>query len=410
MSGQKGTYFILLCNSQRLLGCPSFLVGETDTATQQLRCTGLGDSCDRCRQHDTACITEYAPRTRVRKKVVADGAAGSPNASTPREGDRTGLEPISLSTEDYDRPFRHHIHTEVTHLPHRGSHPGSPTSLPRISEIFDVVDDANRRQLERNTPTSRESSSAEGSRPPSCSCIEEALDLVQKLDDNHFRLDTLTFDHVLQVHKLLVSQCVRPLDCPRCADEAAAHTAVLLLCDRGTQMMAGLAGRPERSTTQTNSAARGVAPLGPSLASKYHFAQFSGAQPSRTFPGRAGSGSESASDDERRQFFQRWAPTADQLSDSSTGGETDLGAGSDGVFSPEFRAQFSDEELFHMIRELAWIQIRNMRRLLDRVEGMAQAKRGPTRAEKIQMLRQKMEEAAGRLDEWFDEMLVKLEP
>lgn len=301
-----------------------------------------------------------------------------------------------------------------------GSHPGSPIiSLPRISEMFDAADDASwqKQRESRSVPSARESNSSDGPRP-SCACIEDALDLVQKLDDDHFRLGMITSDQVLQVHKLLVSQCLRSLDCPRCCDESAAHTVILILCDRATQMMTALAGRLERSTAgrqisedrRRRSTSGDVAPYQSPTGHRTFEVQ-----PLRHSPGRPGSRSDSIEEEGWRRFQQPSPTSSSPVSNRPSETSSDsgrvpglCGESGGGMFTPEFRAQYSDEELFHMIRELAWIQIRNMHRLLGRVEALPPTKRNLARADRIQTLRQKVEEAAGRMDRWFEAMLAKL--
>lgn len=418
MSGQEGTHSIIRILSLSEMQWPRL----THQLDLKLRCTGLGNSCDKCSKNDAACVTEPTSKQRGGRKCVTEKTGTAYEViTTPGEGDRVGCGSRSPPTTDPDLPPRYLSNAELQQSLQHSSELRLPIRLPRITEILDVSDYAARRQQqlqqqeeeeeeeeaeeeeEKNSfSTDKECSSDDGFKPP-CGCIEDALDLVQKLDDDAFRLGTLTFDQTLKVYKLLITQCLRSLDCARCADEAAAHTVVLILCDGAAQMMWGLSGRLERLTASRRTS--GVRRSNPGISSSSsNVASVASPAASDTFVARLGMGS--------NHDGERWRPlqlpgSNNSLDSSGGGGESGLYTECyNAIFSHEIQAQYSDEELFHIIRELAWIQVRNMYRLLKRVESMPQVKRVPARVGKIQALRQKMGETTARMDQWFEAMLV----
>lgn len=241
------------------------------------------------------------------------------------------------------------------------------------------------------------------------------LDIVQKLDDDYFRLSTLTFDQCLKVGKYLIFHCVKPMDCASCADESAAHTVVLIICDRVAQMMACLGGRLERTLSKmmTCSDER--------LVRRDPVAQ------EKEGDGSQGGNSASRRRDQYPELGLALAqhpppsPTMEfrpkgykvnclvSLFDGATGQPGMSHECNTNMFSPDFQAQYSNEELLHMIRELARIQAKNMDKLLARVGDMPQAQRSQARMGRIRVLRARIEEAAEKMDEGFGTLLRNLD-
>lgn len=174
------------------------------------------------------------------------------------------------------------------------------------------------------------------STPPeviSCSCMDNTLRIVQRLDDDEFHLTTLPLDQVLHLQKWLIFQCCKPLDCTSCTSVLATHTVVLVICERLSEMFECIDKRIRRGS-----------------------AIMTGEQ-NEWSPGSASTDDPSAS----------LESTPAQLFDGSTGGASRNSICNPMMFSGEIREQYSEEEQIHLIRVLLRCQIRNFRQFLVRV-------------------------------------------
>jgi hypothetical protein len=251
------------------------------------------------------------------------------------------------------------------------------------------------------------------------------LDNVQKLDDDYFRLSTLTFDQVLKVGKYLIFHCLKPMDCASCADESAAHTVILIICDRVAQMMACLAARLDRIADLMSVCLGTTMERGP-----HHHTYHHGEQQSQGGVNSAASSHPRIDQYPELAFSPAQPPLATppppaslpactgqtqnmntlvSLFDGATGNPGMSGDCNKEMFSPDFSAQYSNEELLHMIRELARLQTKNMDKLLVRVLDMPQAQRSQARIGRIRVLRARIEAAAAKMDEGFDTLLRNLD-
>ncbi|KAK0630432.1 hypothetical protein B0T17DRAFT_490225 [Bombardia bombarda] len=199
------------------------------------------------------------------------------------------------------------------------------------------------------------------SSPPQCTCTDNLVRIVQQIDDDEFRMTTLSLDHVIQLKKWLIFQCCKPLNCPQCVDAAPVHTVLLIICDRLTQIFECIHKRIER--------ARGI------LAG--HISDLS---------------------DHSMPSPSSHIPSPAQLFCSLSGGEANIASCNPKMFSDEFRAQYSDEEQVHMIRVLLGLQLRNLGQLFGRLENASQPHANLARQSRIESLKTRLAKASTDID------------
>lgn len=199
----------------------------------------------------------------------------------------------------------------------------------------------------------------------------DILDIVEKLDNDFFQLRMLPFDHVLKLQKWMLFNCCKPLECNNCENASTIFTVVLIICGRLADMCDCLSGRlhlakatllkngnfaAEEETTTSSSNSAGDSPGGHLLKSATH-----------------GAG----------------APTCCNYE----------------MFSPEFRAEYSQEEQLHMIRVLAKIQVRNLNQLLMRLSETSCAQSSEATIEKIFKVTNRLKTSAESIDESLQAMI-----
>ena len=208
-----------------------------------------------------------------------------------------------------------------------------------------------------------------------CSCVDDLLHVVERLDNDDFQLRTLAFDQVLKLQKWLTFNCLQPLGCSNCSNRPTVHSVILVICERVTNMFQCLSRRlkqPRLNLEETDTSSS--------------FTTFSCLS-------RAADSSEPS-------------PQPQTFEVSTYAGNT-FGCNPE-MFSPEFRRQYSNEEQFHMIRVLAEIQVRNFDKLLVRISEVAMAQGSQGRVEKVQVTRMRLQEAARSIDDSFGRILETL--
>lgn len=217
--------------------------------------------------------------------------------------------------------------------------------------------------------------------PLNCTCVDELLDTVQKLDDDEFHIRTLTFDQVLKLQKFLLFQCLRPIDCARCMPIPRVHTLILVVCERVTEMFRCLCRR-----------------LGHVQPFKDGISELEAQQP------RDGTNSHAFfSFKNNPNSFSHWGFA--QIFDGESGEEGIAVVCNPEMFSHSFREQYSVEEQFQMIRVLARIQIKNFKQLLARISDMPQSRKSPARTGKVQALSTRFDDIATAMEELFEVVL-----
>lgn len=200
----------------------------------------------------------------------------------------------------------------------------------------------------------------------SCTCIDDTIRIVQQLDDDEFKLTRLSLDQALQLHKWLIFQCCKPLDCTRCTNLLAAHTVILVVCDRLSEMFECIHKRIRRASA----ALTGV-----------------------EFP----ECSTSPSDPSRDAHLCPRSASA-QLFDSETGDAAWESPCNPLIFSGDIREAYSEEEQFHMIGVLLKFQCRNFRKLLARVGEHPQQQGSGARRARVTHMVARLEESVAAIE------------
>ncbi|SPQ26874.1 811fdbe2-c826-4dfc-afe8-ad64afe023b6 [Thermothielavioides terrestris] len=236
----------------------------------------------------------------------------------------------------------------------------------------------------------------------SCSCLGDLVRVVQQLDDDEFRLKTMSLDQVLQLQKWLVFQCCRPLDCPDCLDLPTVHTVQLIICERLTEMFECIHLRIKRT--------------GAILSGRLPSSDPSSAQPTPSPDSHTASASAlsdhshdpvppvpppppppSASAAAARAAFGS-KPLPAQLFCGLSGRAANRALCSPLMFSDELRAQYSDEEQAHMIRVLLRLQVKYFQKLLLRVESTRQVAESRARRSRVQSMMARLAQAAADIE------------
>ncbi|KAL2159567.1 hypothetical protein VTH06DRAFT_2136 [Thermothelomyces fergusii] len=242
---------------------------------------------------------------------------------------------------------------------------------------------------------------------PSCSCLSDLVRVVQQLDDDEFRITTLSLDQVLHLQKWLIFQCCKPLDCADCLDPPAVHTVRLIVCDRLTEMFECIHSRIKRAgavlaSQQVSDPGRHSTSTSSSLPSSSTSSSFSSCS----------SSSSSQSPGSPRSVPQPqpppWSsaavgpgPLPAQLFCGSSGRAASTVACNPLMFSDDFRSRYSDEEQVHMIGALLRLQVRDFRKLLLRLEGET-AREGvhsQARRSRIQSMTARLAKAAADIED-----------
>ncbi|KAH8195275.1 hypothetical protein TruAng_010570 [Truncatella angustata] len=196
-----------------------------------------------------------------------------------------------------------------------------------------------------------------------CSCLQSLIQIVQQLDDDHYRITTLSLDQVLQLQKGLVAQCDKPFACLACDDVPAIYTFLVIICDRLTEMFECIHKRIKRMNQRlTNDDSPG---------------SFSGTN-SSSEAGESISG---------------------QLFCSTTGEMATRASCNPALFSPHFQDSFSNEEQLHMVGALLKLQMGSFQSLLARVRNSASAAGSQARQSRVDFLKQRLGRAAGNISE-----------
>ncbi|KAI4860879.1 hypothetical protein F4820DRAFT_435454 [Hypoxylon rubiginosum] len=349
---------------------------------KKLRCTGRTRDCDRCKARSIACIFPgklrsgstpgLAKHNNSREETIQlDGFTDTDN------GDRV-TPPISSKSQQAileDTPDSDFMSGDIFNLfakDNIGFHldafnqdiapiDGSPSVV--TADPMNRGDDSrntSQRVLSPHGPALATPPLSDPGRhnsddgiswnsPPSCSCINDAVRVIQQLDDDEFRITTLSLDQVLQLQKWIIAQCCKPIECPNCVCLPAVHSVLLIICDRLTEMFECIHKRIRRASTALSE------------------------------QGSLQIAIASSQSDELGSVAEARA----QLFCNSTGRAAGSATCNLQLFSSELCAQYSDEEQVHMIRILLKLQIRNFRQLLSRVDNANQIAGSQARRSKV---------------------------
>ncbi|KAK0701968.1 hypothetical protein B0T26DRAFT_735421 [Lasiosphaeria miniovina] len=410
----------------------------------KLRCTGCPRNCDRCQARALDCVL---PATTSRRRPnsstltwqcesveardeTLDGIQPPPEspalrtqggdlalAKNPTDNDMPAADFLNFDGEGFDAdigdlgldnssldfrmpsspvadmnvargipPESHIFHSE--YFRDQSSHPGK--SLPGESgenQKQPVV--AGHVLQARSDFDVRLDSSEALANSGTCSCLCDAVRVVQQLEDDEFHTSTLSLDMVLQLQKWLIFQCCNVLDCPKCASLPTVHAMVLIICDRMSEMF-------ECISTRIRLAAAVIMSLSPAAGSSSNKPALPENSESPD-PSNAPIGTGTAYIlTLGQQAAMNWnsTPSNPQLFSNTSGGPAASAACNPLLFSNEFRAQYSDEEQIHIMRVLLKLQIRNFRHLLVRVERAGEAQGSQARRAKVQSMTGRVDKAS----------------
>ncbi|KAI9372482.1 hypothetical protein BJX61DRAFT_507031 [Aspergillus egyptiacus] len=206
-------------------------------------------------------------------------------------------------------------------------------------------------------------SSALWAKNDGCSCMYNTVRVVQQLDDDDFRITTLSLGQVLQLQKWIIAQCLKPLDCVNCKLLPTVHTLLVISCDRLTEMFECIHKRIKKANQRIS---------GLSDSSDQSSASSSDSVRS---PGRLG------------ELY--CTSSRDAASKAKCNPE---------LFASDFQSMYSNEEQVHIISVLLKLQVRNFRALLMRVGNASQITGSEARTAKVKSILIRLSRAASDID------------
>ncbi|KAK7742001.1 hypothetical protein SLS53_004585 [Cytospora paraplurivora] len=213
-------------------------------------------------------------------------------------------------------------------------------------------------------PTTASLAMSRETSPSTCSCMQDTVRVVQQLEDDDFRITTLTLDKVVQLQKRLVSQCLSALDCRSCRSPGDVQTVLLIICDRLAEMFECIHRRLQK--------------LGQRIAARSPASFALPTPPGEEQPGTATS--------------------SGQLFCGTSGGYASNAECNPGLFLPEMQAMYSEQEQVHLIKALLRLQMDNFQELLDRVSSASQASVSQARRLKIRSQMARLSKARADID------------
>ncbi|KAF7541771.1 hypothetical protein G7054_g256 [Neopestalotiopsis clavispora] len=196
-----------------------------------------------------------------------------------------------------------------------------------------------------------------------CSCIHDAVSIMQQLDDDHFRITTLSLDQVLWLQKNILAQCDKPLQCDACNKLPTVHSVLFIICDRLTEMFECIHKRLKRVNV---------------LISQY-------LDPEST------SGASSSHESSEQ--------SSGQLFCSTTGQKADKAPCNLDLFQSGPQSSFSSEEQLHMIEALLKLQIIAFKTFLARVRTAGSAVSNLARESKLESLMTRLNVAGNNISQ-----------
>ncbi|KAK7932503.1 hypothetical protein PG985_003215 [Apiospora marii] len=214
-----------------------------------------------------------------------------------------------------------------------------------------------------NTPKTPQDKDQASAAVGQCSCLNDRLRVIQQLDDDHFRITTLSLDQVLQLQKWLMSQCDKSLQCSSCHLLPSVHSVLVIICDRLTEMFECIHKRIKR--------------LHQHIADK----EAAGEVDDASYPA--------------------------QLFCGSTGEIAGMATCNPALFKPAFRESYSPMEQIHMMKALLNMQVKSFEELLVRLRSPLQALGSQARLSKMSSLFSRMERAGAKIDDELQIILAR---
>lgn len=219
-----------------------------------------------------------------------------------------------------------------------------PTSTPALSRSPDksvMANDTTGNQTMENVETTNSriqsepsSSSSSSTLPDACNCLYNTVRVVQQLDDDDFRITSMTLGQVSQLQKWIMTQCYKALDCATCKSLSPVHTVLMVVCDRLAEMFECIHKRIKKA----NQRLTGL----------------------------------SVSSDESPAPGPPTDQSGEQLFCATSHRPAARARCNPEIFSSDFQTMYTNEEQVHMIRALLKLQVRNFRTLLTRIKNASQ--------------------------------------
>jgi hypothetical protein len=197
-----------------------------------------------------------------------------------------------------------------------------------------------------------------------CSCMYNAVRVVQQLDDDDFRITTLSLGQVLQLQKWIIAQCSKPLDCVNCKLLPTVHTVLVIICDRLAEMFECIHKRIKKANQRI-------------------------------------SGLSDSSDQSSAGSSDSSVPSPERLGElycTSSRGAASKAQCNPELFASDFQSMYSSEEQVHIISVLLKLQVRNFRALLMRVGSASQITGSEARTAKVKSIIIRLSRAASDID------------
>ncbi|KAL7781911.1 hypothetical protein V8C43DRAFT_297253 [Trichoderma afarasin] len=345
---------------------------------KKVRCTGQRQRCDRCRSRAIRCIMPTLQKKVVRKAGLLDGLTqGATRSPTDQNVEAKRLQEDATINE----PFT--AEQTMTGVQDTAA-PGSATPLhttdcsadfgrvcaaPTSSTLLkSPLQSTGLTPLARQvTPPIQESGGVPDSfcSYKTCCCMENSVTVLQRLEDDEFRITELSIEGVVQLQKWVMFQCCLALDCPICCLLPQVQALIVVICDRLTEIFECLCKRLHNSVAELNELE--------SLES----------QPLPSTSIVTGSSSTN------RQS---------QLYCSSTRGPAELASCNSAIFSDIHGENYIPQEQLHMMRGLLNLQIEYFRNLLKRVNGVSQVSGSEARQAKVKTMMARLEIADTKIN------------
>lgn len=218
-------------------------------------------------------------------------------------------------------------------------------NLENVEKIDQQTPTNSRTQSESSTSAFRSDSSSSSNTPPdACNCLYNTVRVVQQLDDDDFRITSMTLGQVSQLQKWIMTQCYKALDCATCKSLSAVHTVLTVVCDRLAEMFECIHKRIKRCNQQITG----------------RLSNSSSSSSSSSSSGQS-TATNSPVDQSGEQLF--CATTRRPAAQAPCNTE---------IFSSDFHRMYTSEEQVHMIRALLKLQVKNFRTLLTRIGNASQ--------------------------------------
>ncbi|KAF4547723.1 Hypothetical protein D9617_37g012490 [Elsinoe fawcettii] len=384
----------------------------------KLRCTGLEQQCDRCQSRSILCVLPASPGPKLRQEP-----SQSPKNGTTAPHKSKFIGPVAAAVH----PTPSSTALEVPPATCTTSAPGSLNTMAELDpsvgnssshmfqleadhNFFEGLDlqqaslasavDTSTAWFDMPTDVGEELANLEDEHPPSmastdgsgsahgisgpipglmlnvnasvednrsqwlgCSCVNNALGVIQQLDDDHYRLASLSLDQVIQLQKWIHKTSEACLTCETCKHDPKALTVTVIICERLMDMFECIHRRIDQATRSVSN-------------------------------GRIDSA------DLVHMMMEEPLGVPDSSSDDAGDSRCNTA-----LFSSDFQTMYSGEEQVHMMRVLLRLQMRNLHDNLTKLKDTFDSKANRARRQKIASLLNRFSKAATAIEASLQDLL-----